>query len=93
MNILPPHEFGPISISKDDTQDDLIDKIHQLSSQIQILLDWQRDVYRFLMYPTFSKLRFYPRADVSSPSEGDIFYDSDDNTFKGYDSTAWRSFH
>ena len=96
MNLQPPSEFYPARVERYDNPEEererLKDVIRELSDQVQTLLQWQRDVYRFLLYPAFSKLRFSPLPDISKPSEGDVFYDSDDKTVKAYNGSSWDSF-
>ncbi len=91
MNISPPTQVLSIVIDPfaDNKVKELERVVRELSDQIQSLLNWQRDIHRFLQYPVFTKLRFSPRPDLSSPAEGDIYYDEDDNKFKGYNGTSF----
>ena len=97
MNILPPSEILPVKLEKSETPEQRIEELEkalrEVSHQLQILLEWQRDIYRFLLYPVFEKIKFKPISSITTGYEGDVYYDSDDDTFKGYDGSTWNDFH
>ena len=56
-------------------------------SQIE---DYFRELYRFLESPAFQSLLMIPRSSAPDTIEGTKYYDSDDNTERTYDGTAWE---
>ena len=61
------------------------------TENIEELRQWCEELYRFLQYPVFPALRLYPRASASDDVKGGMFYDSDDDKFKGY-TGSWDEF-
>jgi hypothetical protein len=51
---------------------------------IRHLMTWIYDLYTFLQYPEFVKLRFHEMPNIDNPEEGDVYYDSDDSKLKVY---------
>jgi len=69
--------------------------VEELESEeaIRQLAQWCRDVYKFLQYPVFHKVRLYPwTSNDTDPSEGDIIYNSTDDKFRGY-TTSFEDFN
>lgn len=61
------------------------------TEDITELKKWIDELYRFLQYPVFHSIRLYPRATASKNEKGAMFYDSDDDLFKGY-TGSWDEF-
>lgn len=56
------------------------------------------DLYHFLQHPAFQSVRLIPQSDPPSEvgdgltySKGEVYYDSDDDKFKGY-TGSWDEF-
>lgn len=52
------------------------------NGSIEDLNAWAVELWNFLKYPHFHVIRFVPRSDRTSPNEGDVYYDSDDDKLK-----------
>jgi len=62
-----------------------------VTNDINELRVWCEDLYRFLQHPVFHAIRLYPRAAGAVSEKGAMFYDSDDDKFKGYIG-SWAEF-
>ena len=60
------------------------------TDNVDELLQWCKELYEFLKYPAFHMIRFVPRATISDTSEGNVYYDSDDEKLKVRDSDSWN---
>jgi len=54
------------------------------------LRKWCEELYEFLKYPCFHIINMVPRASCSNTTEGNIYYDSDDDKLKVRDSDSWN---
>lgn len=57
---------------------------------IDELRKWCNEVYEFLKFPFFHAINFVPRASCSDTTEGNVYYDSDDDKLKVRDSNSWN---
>jgi hypothetical protein len=60
------------------------------SDDIVELRKWCEELYEFLKYPAFHIINMVPRATCSDTTEGNIYYDSDDDKLKVRDSDSWN---
>jgi hypothetical protein len=61
------------------------------TDDVKELTAWCEELYEFLKHPVFHAIRLYPRAAGASDVKGEMFYDSDDDKFKGYIG-SWAEF-
>ena len=51
---------------------------------------WLKELYEFLKFPCFHAINFVPRASMSDTTEGNVYYDSDDDKLKVRDASSWN---
>lgn len=61
------------------------------NATIEELQKWNRDLYRFLEFPTFELLRLIPRSTAPSGFKGLSYFDESDSTIKIYNGTEYIS--
>lgn len=59
------------------------------NATIEELQKWNRDLYRFLEFPTFELIRLIPRSTAPSGFTGLSYFDSIDNVVKIYNGTEY----
>ena len=57
---------------------------------LEDLKEWCDELYEFLKFPFFHVINFVPRASCADLTEGNVYYDSDDDKLKVRDSSAWK---
>ena len=64
--------------------------IQQLRDWIREHYDWTLLLYEFLKFPCFHLINLVPRASCADTTEGNVYYDSDDDKLKVRDSDSWN---